>query len=52
MEANREAGSERNVEQIYEPMHRADAQEPDLRHTVPDERACDREVRIHQGHWL
>ena len=31
---------------------RADVQEPDLRHTVPDERAYDREVHIHQGHWL
>jgi hypothetical protein len=31
---------------------RADVQQPDLRHTVLDERASDREVRIHQRHWL
>jgi hypothetical protein len=31
---------------------RADEQEPDLKHTVPGERAHDREAHIHQGHWL
>ena len=43
----REAWSERSVEQNV----RADEQEPDVRHTVPDERANDREVHIHQRHW-
>jgi hypothetical protein len=31
---------------------RADVQEPDLRHTVPGERANDRKAHIHQGRWL
>ena len=30
----------------------ADVQEPDPTHTVPDERATDREVHIHQRHRL
>ncbi|MBV8842243.1 MAG: hypothetical protein JO307_05470 [Bryobacterales bacterium] len=30
----------------------SDVQEPDQRHTVPGERAYDREAHIHQGHWL
>jgi hypothetical protein len=31
---------------------RADEQEADMRHAVPDELAYDSEVHIHQGHWL
>jgi len=31
---------------------RADGQEPDMRHTAPDELATDSEVQIHQGRWL
>ena len=31
---------------------RADGQEPDTRHTAPDELARDSEVHIHQGCWL
>jgi len=44
---HREVGSEGSVEQKI----RADGQELDLRPTASDERATDREVRIHQGRW-
>ena len=44
---HREVGSEGSVDQKY----RAVGQEPELRPTALDERASDREVRIHQGRW-
>ena len=44
---HREVGCEGSAEQKI----RADGQEPDLRPTASDERASNREVRIHQGRW-
>jgi hypothetical protein len=44
---HREVGSEGSVEAKI----RADGQESDLRPTASDERANDREVRIHQWRW-
>ena len=44
----RETGSERSVEQTYEPMYKNRIS----RHTVPGELATDSEAHIHQRHWV